>query len=94
MTLKDFFAMSDAQAVNGTPSWYVGFSNCQPAILRELRKLYPIPHFLPEYVELPNSDYIFLGYEQGATMHVRHIVYLLIMLIINYFAFSWTTYQD
>lgn len=53
------------------PSWYVGFSNCQITILNELRQLYPRPHFLPEDAEIPNTDYIFLGYDQGAVMHVR-----------------------
>lgn len=53
------------------PSWYVGFSNCQMSILNELRKLYPRPHFLPNDAEIPNTDYIFLGYDQGAVMHVR-----------------------
>lgn len=38
-------------------SWYVGFCNCQP-ILDDLRKNYPLPHFLPEEAEIPNSDYI------------------------------------
>lgn len=51
--------------------WYVGWSNCHPVVLDELRKLYPRPHFLPEDAEMPNTDYIFLGYEQGAIMHVR-----------------------
>lgn len=59
--------MSDT--VNVKP-WYVGFSNCQTDILFELRKLYPVPHFLPSDAEFPNTDYIFLGYDQGAIMHV------------------------
>lgn len=73
LTLKHFFEMDDTRAEKGKPSWYVGFSNCQMKILQELRQLYPIPHFLPADAEVPNTDYIFLGYEQGATMHVRII---------------------
>lgn len=69
-TLEEFFEMSDERASSGHPPWYVGFSNCQSAIITELRTLYPIPHFLPADAEIPNTDYIFLGYDQGATMHV------------------------
>lgn len=53
-------------------NWYVGFSNCHPGVLEELRKLYGRPHFLPADAEMSNTDYIFLGYEQGAYMHVSY----------------------
>ena len=71
-TLKDVFKMSEDRAAlkSGQQPWYVGWSNCNPSILNELRKLYPKPHFLPEDAEMPNTDFIFLGYEQGAIMHV------------------------
>lgn len=71
-TLKDVFRMSSERAsfTDGYPPWYVGWSNCHPIVLEELRKLYPRPHFLPTDAEMPNTDYIFLGYEQGAFMHV------------------------
>lgn len=69
-TLEEFFEMPDERANTGQPPWYVGFSNCQSAIITELRTLYPIPQFLPEDAEIPNTDYIFMGYDQGATMHV------------------------
>lgn len=62
--------MPEPQEKRGNPSYYVGFSNCLPTILAELRKLYPIPHFLPIDAEIPNTDYIFLGYNEGAVMHV------------------------
>lgn len=39
-----------------------------------MRKYYPRPHFLPKDAEIPNRDYIFFGYNEGATMHVRFIV--------------------
>lgn len=72
MTLADVFAMpSDRVAMKpGQQPWYVGWSNCQPDILHELRQLYPRPHFLPDDAEIPNTDFVFLGYEQGAVMHV------------------------
>ncbi|XP_055378423.1 uncharacterized protein LOC129610094 [Condylostylus longicornis] len=75
MTLREVFQMSDARSkfTDGYPPWYVGWSNCHPVILEELRKLYPRPHFLPEDAEMPNTDYIFLGYEQGAIMHLDYI---------------------
>lgn len=69
-SLRDFFQMPAERAHNGNPSWYVGFSNCQLNILQKLRKLYPRPHFLPINAEIANTDYIFMGYDQGAVMHV------------------------
>lgn len=72
-TLHDVFAMPSARSnlsIGQTP-WYVGWSNCHPVVLEELRKLYPRPHFLPVDAEMPNTDYIFIGYEQGDFMHVR-----------------------
>lgn len=62
--------MSDDQMRSGHPTWYVGFSNCQANILSELRTLYTRPHFLPADAEIPNTDYTFLGYNEGAVMHV------------------------
>lgn len=73
VTLHDVFSMSDSR-INNTDDnedpWYVGWSNCHPVVLHELRKLYPKPHFLPDDAEMPNTDFVFLGYEQGAIMHV------------------------
>lgn len=70
MNLKDLLRIEDETIAATAKPWYVGFSNCQIEILQELRKLYAIPHFLPADVEVPNTDYIFLGYDQGAIMHV------------------------
>lgn len=84
LTLEQFFAMSDERASTGRPPWYVGFSNCQPAIIAELRNYYPIPHFLPADAEIPNTDYIFLGYEQGAIMHVSQRLGVFIYLQNNF----------
>ncbi|EAA05078.4 AGAP011086-PA, partial [Anopheles gambiae str. PEST] len=74
-TLRDVFRMSDERAEfrAGQQPWYVGWSNCNPAVLAELRKLYPKPHFLPDDAEMPNTDFVFLGYEQGAVMHIDYI---------------------
>lgn len=69
-TLHEFFEMPAEQVHSGHPTWYVGFSNCQAEILAELRALYPRPHFLPADAEIPNTDYTFLGYNEGAVMHV------------------------
>lgn len=44
--------------------------NCDPEVLQEMRKYYPKPHFLPEDCEFPSKEYVFMGYEAGATMHV------------------------
>lgn len=62
--------MPKERTETGKPSWYVGFSNCQEVILDQLRQLYPRPHFLPKDAEIPHTDYIFLGFDQGAVMHV------------------------
>lgn len=76
-SLRQLFDSVVDGTVNGSaskPSWYVGFSNCQTSILNELRELYPRPHFLPNDAEIPNTDYIFLGYDQGAVMHVSFLL--------------------
>lgn len=74
---------------SGHKPWYVGWSNCNPLILAELRKLYPKPHFLPEDAEMPNTDFVFLGYEQGAVMHVGlsfvSRYYFMLIDILNHF---------
>lgn len=69
-SLGEFFELAKEQPDTGQPSWYIGFSNCQSNILAELRQLYSKPHFLPEDAEIPNTDYTFLGYDDGAVMHV------------------------
>ncbi|XP_037933328.1 uncharacterized protein LOC119668358 [Teleopsis dalmanni] len=73
--LRDVLNMPPERANlrEGDETWYVGWSNCHPVVLGELRKLYPRPHFLPADAEMPNTDYIFLGYEQGAFMHLDYI---------------------
>lgn len=38
-----------------------------------MRQHYPVPHFLPLDSELSNHEYIFMGYEAGATMHLDFI---------------------
>lgn len=45
--------------------------NCHSEILQQMRQYYPKPHFLPEDCEIPSKEYIFMGYDDGATMHVR-----------------------
>lgn len=44
--------------------------NCHPEVLATIRQYYSYPEFLPEDSELPNSENVFFGYEQGAVMHV------------------------
>ncbi|XP_033158015.1 uncharacterized protein LOC117139659 [Drosophila mauritiana] len=73
-SLKHVFSMSAERSnlTQGVP-WFVGWSVCQPAVLAELRKLYPRPHFLPFDAEMPHTDFILMGYEQGAVMHLDYI---------------------
>lgn len=47
--------------------------NCHPVVLEEMRRYYPKPHFLPDDSEIPSKEYVFMGYEDGATLHVREI---------------------
>lgn len=70
--LKEVFSMSEQRAMNlpGEEPWYIGWKNCHPQILDIMGKFYKPPHFLPDDAEIPNTNYIFLGYEQGAVMHV------------------------
>lgn len=69
--IRDVFNMPPERAnLSIGSTWYVGWSNCHPGVLEELRKLYGRPHFLPADAEMSNTDYVFLGYEQGAYMHV------------------------
>jgi hypothetical protein len=75
MSLRDVFLMSDDRVHlrNGETPWYVGWSNCNPQILTELRKLYPGLHFLPKDAELSDNLFLFMGYEKGAIMHLDYI---------------------
>ncbi|CAG9770953.1 unnamed protein product [Ceutorhynchus assimilis] len=75
ISIRDVFAMSEARVQNlaNEKSWYVGWGNCHPVILQEMRKFYPKPHFLPADAEFPHKDYIFMGFDDGATMHLDYI---------------------
>ncbi|XP_044751907.1 uncharacterized protein LOC123311864 [Coccinella septempunctata] len=74
-SLRDVFLMDHNRVVNepGQRSWYVGWGNCHPEILTEMRKYYPKPHFLPDDCEMPSKEYVFMGYGAGATMHLDYI---------------------
>lgn len=91
--LFDSVHVSDEiNASTSQSSWYVGFSNCQTSILDALRELYPRPHFLPTDAEIPNTDYIFLGYDQGAVMHVSFINHKRVRHLLTFRAFSARLY--
>lgn len=69
--LREVLEMSDARAENlEGGSWYVGWKNCHPQIVQAMDGLYQAPHFLPIDAEVPRTSYIFMGYDQGALMHV------------------------
>lgn len=75
VTLRDVFAhVKGEEPLDNGKEWYVGWNNCHPTIMSHIRKLYPYPPlpFLPEDVELSSTDFVFLGYDQGAIMHVGH----------------------
>ncbi|XP_029660460.1 uncharacterized protein LOC115233948 [Formica exsecta] len=73
--LREVFAMSEARALHreGEDPWYVGWKNCHPRILDAMKRFYSVPHFLPDDAEIPCSNYIFMGYEEGAVMHLDYI---------------------
>ncbi|XP_058792739.1 uncharacterized protein LOC131665117 isoform X1 [Phymastichus coffea] len=73
--LREVLHMSERRAMNlpGEAPWYVGWKNCHPQVMEVLKRFYEPPHFLPEDAEMPNSNYIFLGYEDGADMHLDYI---------------------
>lgn len=75
VTLRDVFNTVKGENPLEDGEWYVGWNNCHPDIISQIRKLYPYPPlpFLPEDVELSHSDFVFLGYDQGAIMHVSKI---------------------
>lgn len=74
--LREVFAMSERRALHreGEDPWYIGWKNCHPQVLDAMREFYSVPHFLPDDAEIPYSNYIFLGYEEGAVMHVSFIL--------------------
>ncbi|XP_065349796.1 uncharacterized protein LOC135945823 isoform X1 [Cloeon dipterum] len=70
--LADFFNMSEERAT-GKP-WYVGWSNCDDRVSRQLRQYYSRPYFLPENSENKQMDWIFIGSPgYGAHMHVDNV---------------------
>ncbi|XP_077281711.1 uncharacterized protein LOC143908174 [Temnothorax americanus] len=73
--LRQVFAMSEDRALHreGEDPWYVGWKNCHPQILDAMKHFYNVPHFLPDDAERPYSNYIFMGYEEGAVMHLDYI---------------------
>lgn len=75
-SLKEVFSMSNRRALNlhGEQSWYVGWKNCHPQVLEIMKEFYQTPSFLPDDVETPHTNYVFLGYEQGAVMHVSQTI--------------------
>ncbi|RZF39595.1 hypothetical protein LSTR_LSTR001116 [Laodelphax striatellus] len=75
LSLRDVFSMSRRRLLNwkGERPWYIGWSNCYPPVLNEMRKHYSRPHFLPADAEHAHVDYVFMGYQQGAVMHLDYI---------------------
>ncbi|KAE8749048.1 hypothetical protein FOCC_FOCC004215 [Frankliniella occidentalis] len=58
----------------GSLPWYVGWSNCDERVARELRAHYGRPYFLPNLSENKNTDWLFMGSRgYGAQMHVDNV---------------------
>ncbi|XP_012274443.1 uncharacterized protein LOC105696500 [Orussus abietinus] len=67
-TLRRVFSMDELPE-----SWYVGWKNCHPGVLEAMARYYEVPRFLPEDAEVPRANYVFLGHQQGAPMHLDYI---------------------
>ncbi|XP_055551082.1 uncharacterized protein LOC129733321 [Wyeomyia smithii] len=58
----------------GQKPWYFGWSNCDPQILKILRRHYGRPYFLPKASENNAVDWVFMGGTGlGAHMHVDNV---------------------
>ncbi|XP_024085667.1 uncharacterized protein LOC106662927 isoform X2 [Cimex lectularius] len=70
-SLRDVFQMPEERAnlSAGTRPW----SNCHADVLKTMRKFYEKPHFLPEDAEHSHVDFVFMGYQKGAYMHLDYI---------------------
>lgn len=87
VTLRDVFAaVKGEEPLENGKEWYVGWNNCHPTIMKHIRNLYPHPPlpFLPEDAELASTDFVFLGYDQGAIMHVSDSSKSLIVQILSF----------
>ncbi|CAH1398720.1 unnamed protein product [Nezara viridula] len=73
--LEDVFNMPLKRIYNekGTKPWYIGWSNCNREMLKKMRRHYTKPHFLPVDAEHSHVDFIFMGFEEGAFMHLDYI---------------------
>lgn len=45
-------------------------------MLKKMRRHYTKPHFLPVDAEHSHVDFIFMGFEEGAFMHVSTILFI------------------
>ncbi|XP_025835805.1 uncharacterized protein LOC108743903 [Agrilus planipennis] len=65
-----------SKLVPGTKPWYIGWSNCNNEIAKELRKYYDTPYFLPPTSENMPLSWIFMGGPGfGALMHIDNVHY-------------------
>lgn len=73
--LEEVFNMPSDRVLHapGTQPWYIGWSNCNREVLKEMRHHYVKPHFLPADAEHSHVDFIFMGFEEGAFMHLDYI---------------------
>ncbi|KAK2584936.1 hypothetical protein KPH14_002530 [Odynerus spinipes] len=74
-SLREVFAMSEERAMNqgNEDPWYIGWKNCHPQILDAMKQFYDVPKFFPDDAEISHTNYIFMGYNQGANMHLDYI---------------------
>ena len=77
--MTDFFNMSDAWSRLELPEagYYVGWNNCFREVVKELRKHYAFPSFLPVDSSASRVDWFFMGGSNkdktGAQVHIDEI---------------------
>lgn len=69
--LEQVFGMSKQRAALKGKPWYIGWSNCHTKAMKELRKHYQTPNFLPTDSETSQQDWMFMGGTgPGAPIHI------------------------
>eukprot|EP00794_Sanderia_malayensis_P009010 gene9010-9974_t len=70
-SLEDAFKMSKKNSQLKGKTWYIGWSNCHTKVMKEIRKHYQKPEFLPSDSETSQQDWIFMGGSgPGAPVHI------------------------
>lgn len=73
-SLREVFNMSKERVMFKAEPWYIGWSNCDEEVRKELRKHYSKPYFLPSDSEHSETDWMFMGgVGPGANLHMDNV---------------------